>query len=178
MIRRPPRSTLFPYTTLFRSPKPQTPNPKPQTPNPFLVNNCTMRGYCAGVVLFALLASSTFAQNWSICEGTNPVINLSSFVAKPYPIARGTSISYTFTGTCTSPASQFEATYGLFTGDKAIWSAQFQKTVICNQVGDSFVSTLTEKIPNYVPPGPYVVKVQSLNNDYAALVCVTFPVNL
>src|SRR3990167_4764767 len=34
MIRRPPRSTLFPYTTLFRSPKPQTPNPKPQTPNP------------------------------------------------------------------------------------------------------------------------------------------------
>src|SRR3990167_1140006 len=35
MIRRPPRSTLFPYTTLFRSPKPQTPNPKPQTPNPF-----------------------------------------------------------------------------------------------------------------------------------------------
>src|SRR2546430_11597135 len=25
MIRRPPRSTLFPYTTLFRSPAPQTP---------------------------------------------------------------------------------------------------------------------------------------------------------
>src|SRR3712207_8872519 len=24
MIRRPPRSTLFPYTTLFRSPLPQT----------------------------------------------------------------------------------------------------------------------------------------------------------
>src|SRR3712207_7632448 len=24
MIRRPPRSTLFPYTTLFRSPKPDT----------------------------------------------------------------------------------------------------------------------------------------------------------
>src|SRR3990167_153849 len=37
MIRRPPRSTLFPYTTLFRSPKPQTPNPKPQTPNPLLL---------------------------------------------------------------------------------------------------------------------------------------------
>src|SRR2546422_6082059 len=26
MIRRPPRSTLFPYTTLFRSPKYQTPH--------------------------------------------------------------------------------------------------------------------------------------------------------
>src|SRR5258708_21623315 len=27
MIRRPPRSTLFPYTTLFRSPIPARPNP-------------------------------------------------------------------------------------------------------------------------------------------------------
>src|SRR5271165_7271368 len=33
MIRRPPRSTLFPYTTLFRSSKP-APNPrKPQLSN-------------------------------------------------------------------------------------------------------------------------------------------------
>src|ERR1041385_9314872 len=29
MIRRPPRSTLFPYTTLFRSP-PLTPSPAPR----------------------------------------------------------------------------------------------------------------------------------------------------
>src|SRR2546430_5722871 len=27
MIRRPPRSTLFPYTTLFRSPPPERPGP-------------------------------------------------------------------------------------------------------------------------------------------------------
>src|SRR3989442_10169653 len=27
MIRRPPRSTLFPYTTLFRSPAPRAPEP-------------------------------------------------------------------------------------------------------------------------------------------------------
>src|SRR5436190_8574322 len=27
MIRRPPRSTLFPYTTLFRSPRPLPPSP-------------------------------------------------------------------------------------------------------------------------------------------------------
>src|SRR3989442_3145789 len=27
MIRRPPRSTLFPYTTLFRSHVPRSPNP-------------------------------------------------------------------------------------------------------------------------------------------------------
>src|SRR2546430_12315239 len=28
MIRRPPRSTLFPYTTLFRSPGPPPPGPR------------------------------------------------------------------------------------------------------------------------------------------------------
>src|SRR5688572_31354232 len=33
MIRRPPRSTLFPYTTLFRSPAP-TPMPRPATMKP------------------------------------------------------------------------------------------------------------------------------------------------
>src|SRR5256884_7367830 len=35
MIRRPPRSTLFPYTTLFRSPQPPTPSrpgPRPKRP--------------------------------------------------------------------------------------------------------------------------------------------------
>src|SRR2546430_2858678 len=33
MIRRPPRSTLFPYTTLFRSPSEhQTPPPPPERP--------------------------------------------------------------------------------------------------------------------------------------------------
>src|SRR2546425_7728643 len=35
MIRRPPRSTLFPYTTLFRSPMTTTPlrwRPRPPTP--------------------------------------------------------------------------------------------------------------------------------------------------
>src|SRR3712207_8528406 len=33
MIRRPPRSTLFPYTTLFRSPPDRGPGPRP-TPTP------------------------------------------------------------------------------------------------------------------------------------------------
>src|SRR3989442_442839 len=38
MIRRPPRSTLFPYTTLFRSTRPVTVTcaPFPGTPNPSL----------------------------------------------------------------------------------------------------------------------------------------------
>src|SRR3712207_3443493 len=33
MIRRPPRSTLFPYTTLFRSPEKIVISPGPCTPN-------------------------------------------------------------------------------------------------------------------------------------------------
>src|SRR6266581_8389996 len=32
MIRRPPRSTLFPYTTLFRSPGPASPGPASAAP--------------------------------------------------------------------------------------------------------------------------------------------------
>src|SRR5256886_17279315 len=39
MIRRPPRSTLFPYTTLFRSPRSRVPQPLLQLdPEPRLVS--------------------------------------------------------------------------------------------------------------------------------------------
>src|SRR5258708_30231040 len=34
MIRRPPRSTLFPYTTLFRSPGPPRRSGRPPAPGP------------------------------------------------------------------------------------------------------------------------------------------------
>src|SRR6266480_6440877 len=34
MIRRPPRSTLFPYTTLFRSPRPGRPAPADHAGDP------------------------------------------------------------------------------------------------------------------------------------------------
>src|SRR5260370_20053945 len=34
MIRRPPRSTLFPYTTLFRSDQARAPAPRQQTNHP------------------------------------------------------------------------------------------------------------------------------------------------
>src|SRR2546430_6893211 len=36
MIRRPPRSTLFPYTTLFRSP-PRRPTPRPRSPSRWII---------------------------------------------------------------------------------------------------------------------------------------------
>src|SRR2546430_16871793 len=34
MIRPPPRSPLFPHTTLFRSPPPREPRPQPSRPEP------------------------------------------------------------------------------------------------------------------------------------------------
>src|SRR2546430_5611193 len=45
MIRRPPRSTLFPYTTLFRSP-----NPAPGPPNFFFKNKIIGHPVCFGRV--------------------------------------------------------------------------------------------------------------------------------
>src|SRR3712207_8839301 len=41
MIRRPPRSTLFPYTTLFRSPGPHRPAPPARAPPSAPVRACT-----------------------------------------------------------------------------------------------------------------------------------------
>src|SRR3712207_8310602 len=47
MIRRPPRSTLFPYTTLFRSPpniEVQVPYPKDHNPAPKRALDIMMKG--------------------------------------------------------------------------------------------------------------------------------------
>src|SRR3712207_8029568 len=44
MIRRPPRSTLFPYTTLFRSAPSDTPWSRPPT-----TTQTSSRGYACGV---------------------------------------------------------------------------------------------------------------------------------
>src|SRR5437879_10155829 len=44
MIRRPPRSTLFPYTTLFRSPRPWPNRPASQTRGPCSPARSTRRG--------------------------------------------------------------------------------------------------------------------------------------
>src|SRR3712207_7301458 len=50
MIRRPPRSTLFPYTTLFRSPSPQRVRAAPRTADGTagLPRACGREGRCPG----------------------------------------------------------------------------------------------------------------------------------
>src|SRR5256885_9581570 len=50
MIRRPPRSTLFPYTTLFRSARAITPSPSTCAPS-------------AGPVISPMCASSTLTRS-------------------------------------------------------------------------------------------------------------------
>src|SRR5260370_30163651 len=52
MIRRPPRSTLFPYTTLFRSPL-----------SVILVTRPRPRSGCESSIAFAILAACDGAQN-------------------------------------------------------------------------------------------------------------------
>src|SRR3989454_1645167 len=45
MIRRPPRSTLFPYTTLFRSDVKPAPNPRSQGTLTLSVTSLSVRGH-------------------------------------------------------------------------------------------------------------------------------------
>src|SRR3989449_1195996 len=51
MIRRPPRSTLFPYTTLFRSLAVVTPN-LPAKPDTILFNKVTIKNATQAVQMF------------------------------------------------------------------------------------------------------------------------------
>src|SRR2546422_6362223 len=48
MIRRPPRSTLFPYTTLFRSPAPQS---DPEGPFQMLVSTLDYSSYLGRIAI-------------------------------------------------------------------------------------------------------------------------------
>src|SRR5256885_15445451 len=63
MIRRPPRSTLFPYTTLFRSLAPQIlrpmPSHAPYTPATHSPAELTPRALLLGVVLGLIFSASS-----------------------------------------------------------------------------------------------------------------------
>src|SRR2546426_9032399 len=64
MIRRPPRSTLFPYTTLFRSERTSSSDPLPASASARLSGRLTrlsVAGIAALVVLTLALAVAVFA---------------------------------------------------------------------------------------------------------------------
>src|ERR1039457_5192473 len=64
MIRRPPRSTLFPYTTLFRSINPLIAVLHPQERTHRL--NILHAGYPAGMILGPLMGVLLHGQRWEI----------------------------------------------------------------------------------------------------------------
>src|SRR2546430_16953769 len=82
MIRRPPRSTLFPYTTLFRSVQPnghyvaRPPTPDPSDLEPWVeldpLGNVTRTFGCAGGLQprFHDLAVEPDGSYWIMCDET------------------------------------------------------------------------------------------------------------
>ena len=71
MIRRPPRSTLFPYTTLFRSPSlplsPSLPPPLPLIDHIFLQADNNMKKY--GKTLVSHIPEETTKLLKRLCLG-------------------------------------------------------------------------------------------------------------
>ena len=65
MIRRPPRSTLFPYTTLFRSTK--------LSPNASLLRKAALSGFSPSPLL-AIGTRRVWAASCSLCTGALQVI--------------------------------------------------------------------------------------------------------
>src|SRR5258706_4656027 len=86
MIRRPPRSTLFPYTTLFRSQVTVTVNPLP------VVTVTTPAAICAGQSA-TLTAGGASTYSWSPATALSSTTG-SSVIANP-----SSTISYTVIGT-------------------------------------------------------------------------------
>src|SRR2546428_2639206 len=76
MIRRPPRSPLFPYTTLFRSGPPLNPDAEPvrRTARAFagLVHGANVTDNQAATVKVSPLACSV----WMMEEGVEPIVQL------------------------------------------------------------------------------------------------------
>src|SRR5438132_8509870 len=73
MIRRPPRSTLFPYTTLFRSPQSL----------PFAKTTCCMResGSGRGVIAFTVLGADKDRKSTRL-NSSHTVISYAVFCLK------------------------------------------------------------------------------------------------
>src|SRR2546430_13505140 len=63
MIRRPPRSPLFPYTTLFRSVVSPTPSPSPNTTVSF-----RLTGLSAGTLYNVAVSAVDTSANESACS--------------------------------------------------------------------------------------------------------------
>src|SRR3989449_3656844 len=111
MIRRPPRSTLFPYTTLFRSHPAKEP--------------CVRTGTALGVMLVALLVSPVAAQtidpiNGFAIEPFNPACTLDG---GPTSIIAGRDGNLWFTERFGNKIGRIAPTSGLITEFRQVLTA-------------------------------------------------------
>src|SRR5258705_137609 len=88
MIRRPPRSTLFPYTTLFRS----VPSPLPRLSPQLLSNSASLHERRTSPLSYLSPASAPTSQMklWSAC-------NLHNLVLSQLTIKRNTKLKRSLT---------------------------------------------------------------------------------
>src|SRR2546427_12942759 len=80
MIRRPPRSTLFPYTTLFRSPPPPPPTPSPSPPRLKVGDLLARKG--DPLQLEVLTAEVGLAREIRSPEASSPGLVLAGYTAR------------------------------------------------------------------------------------------------
>src|SRR5258706_9758650 len=81
MIRRPPRSTLFPYTTLFRSSRPASPIPFPPS-QPALNHPITPMKACSSVLLITFLLVLEAVAELRSEEHTSELQSLTNLVCR------------------------------------------------------------------------------------------------
>src|ERR1043165_1518396 len=104
MIRRPPRSTLFPYTTLFRSTPPSTPAVTP-TPAPAassaLANSAPAGGTARDGSLSSSAPAKTPAPEPAIYDDSDPRVIRPVVVSRVMPPWTPNSVEQhiTFNGT-------------------------------------------------------------------------------
>src|SRR2546427_5670300 len=79
MIRRPPRSTLFPYTTLFRSQDTATPHPQQREAAPGIsgLDSIAGRGDCLAQTFAAVAASANRPSGFSLRDRKSTRLNSS-----------------------------------------------------------------------------------------------------
>src|SRR2546430_8924441 len=96
MIRRPPRSTLFPYTTLFRSPSGEVEPGEPET--------LAVAGHCGDQGVLALLEERSEEHTSELQSQSNLACRL-LLEKKTSPASRVSSEPTTDTSWCPAPPS-------------------------------------------------------------------------
>src|SRR2546425_8238151 len=85
MIRRPPRSTLFPYTTLFRSEQVEAVDPstlRVRLHHPSGGLPAALAGYFQGIPMASPTSYATYGKDWRSEEHTSELQSLAYLVCR------------------------------------------------------------------------------------------------